>query len=74
MRKPAYNQREVPPTMKEQIDLEFFRELTWKERFKILLGYNIRNRIVIQTQHCAGKISPSLKTEVVKDLQPQLAD
>lgn len=64
--------RELPTKMKEEIHLEFFRKFTLKERIKILIGFNIRNVVRIETQHRTGKIKPMLTTEVTQDLQPKI--
>ena len=69
---PRY-ERVLPTKMKEVIHLEFFRKFTWRERLKILIGYNVRNSLEIQTQHCAGKITPKMLTEVVENVEPKLA-
>lgn len=53
--------RVIAPEPKFVLDLAFHRKLTWKERFQIIIGYNLDMRLAIACQHSPGTITPKME-------------
>lgn len=47
--------REVPPDYKNLIELEHWFQPSWKERFKVMLGFNLVVRAAIFTVNKPGR-------------------
>lgn len=56
---------------KELLVLQDIRKLTWTERFKLLMGYNISFEARITTEHKVGRTSQKVKVELTELDKPQ---
>lgn len=52
--------RVITPEPKFVLDLSFHRKLTWKERWQILIGYNLNINLSIKCAHSPGTIDPTM--------------
>lgn len=58
--------REVPTKYVELLVLKEVKKLTFKERLKLILGYNLLFEARITTQHKVGRTRQSVKVELTE--------
>lgn len=61
-------ERVLPPVFGHQMQIEWFRKLTWRERIKIALGYSIVCRVDVNCQHKPGQFAPMPRVWITKEL------
>lgn len=54
----------VPTVYRHVQNLDWFRVFTWRERIKILFGYNLNVLIRLRVQHNPGDFDPIIAGEV----------
>ena len=59
----------LPPNWKYQIEMDFFRRPTWKERFQIAIGMCFRMTLKIASEHNPGKFQPTMDHKITKDIE-----
>lgn len=60
--------RVLPPNYKHIIEIESFRKLTLRERFWIMLGFNLTIKTDILTEHKPGKFETKHHLRTTKAL------
>lgn len=58
--------RDVPTKYVEEMKLESVKRLTFRDRLKLLLGYNLLFTAVIKTQHRTGKTHQLVGVELTE--------
>jgi len=69
----AASQRIVPPNYRNEINVAWHRNFSWRERFQILFGYAITCELTLWTEHKPGKWHPTPKVTVTKQTDPEIA-
>jgi len=62
--------RTLPTVYRHVINVDWFRKLTWRERIKILFGYNLNVLIRLRVKHNPGDFDPIIVGEVSPFTQP----
>jgi hypothetical protein len=60
----------VKPAFRHVIEIDWFRQFTWKERMQILLGYQLQVMIRIPTLHKPGVFDRFIKSVVTEETTP----
>lgn len=68
MSKPLIPERPIPMKFSRLIEVDWFRTFTFRERLRLLLGYNVAVCIRIACRHSAGDIRPFVRAETTKQL------
>lgn len=69
--KPKLTGTPLPPPIRHEYKFSWFRKLRFKERLKILLGYNVQVNVHFLTQHSAGHCQPVIGATMTKELTPE---
>lgn len=62
--------RVVPTPPKHKLTVEHFRRITWRERIKILCGFNLVVTLDVLTAHRPGDFTPNLNVRLTKEIDP----
>lgn len=67
MKKPRFNEREVPTVYRHILSADWFRKFSLWDRIRILFGFNLIVCVRITTVNSPGRFQPIIAAEVTKE-------